>query len=113
MCVYPDIARPNVPDHAGVPADPISTPNSADASRASDGSAFLPTIDKPLDVRSVEEMAGILEQRLQAALDGLQDRSAAKQSLADAMKFRDVAIASVKRLRRRIDDLLVRLSLNG
>ena len=28
----------NVADHAGVPADPISTPDPADASRASDGS---------------------------------------------------------------------------
>ena len=29
----------NDADHAGVPADPVSTPSHADASRASDGSA--------------------------------------------------------------------------
>ena len=46
----------NDADHAGVPADPVSTPSHADASRASDGS----DIDQPSDLGPiVRYVAGI------------------------------------------------------
>ncbi len=38
---------PNIPDHAGVPADRLGEPDSADASRASVGSALRPVSDFP------------------------------------------------------------------